>query len=147
MSSTFVRRSIFASLVATLAFITGCAIVPYAREVKKKPTEGGVVAMRTHHTPEDRAKAESMIASNCGANNYKILEEGEVVVGEKTHSTSNKSTDTSNSQPLRWGSLTFGSSTPTENTNTSSETVQIKEWQISYQCNPEMVAKKAKKKK
>jgi hypothetical protein len=111
---------------------------PYAREVKRKPNEGGVIALKSEHRPEDRQRADSMMASNCGSNSIvKVSEEGEVAVGEKTKSNSNKVQDNGSvGSGFSLGGLHFGSANPRpgENTDTTTETVQVKEWQIAYNC-------------
>jgi len=114
----------------------GCAYVPYAREAKKKPREGGVIALRTDHRPEDRQKADTLMAMNCAGANVKVLEEGEVVVGERSSSSSQKTNDTAHGGGWNLGSgfRLGGSNQPSENTNTTTETTQVKEWQISYVC-------------
>ena len=110
-----------------------CTMMPYAREVKKRPQEGGVIALPTHYRPEDRAKADSLMELNCAEKAPKVREEGEVVVGERTNSSVARDTDyySTNNSNAQWGTVHFG---PTTNTNAYSETTQVKEWQISYEC-------------
>ena len=122
-------KSILAVLVLSLVTFTACTTIPYAREVKKKPLSGGTIALRTYHGPEDRAKADSMMQLNCGQNPVKVLEEGEVVVGEKKHTSAESRPSTSlfsfgNAQDANNGTSTYA----------STETTQVKEWQISYEC-------------
>lgn len=119
------------SVVSSVA-LSGCSTIPYAREVKKRPSEGGVIALRATHSPEDRAKAETLMRSNCSAGSLKILEEGEVAVGTKTTSDARTSQDQGNTG-FSIGALTFGSD-PSSRTSGSSETTQLTEWQISYEC-------------
>lgn len=119
--------------------VVGCATLPYepyAREVKKKPREGGLIALHTQYKPEDRQRAETLMASNCGSEaTAQVAEEGEVVVGEKTNSTSNSHKTQESDSFFSLNSMSFKQGTrPGENVNTSSETVQMKEWQISYNC-------------
>lgn len=128
-------------LVLAALMVSACATMPYqpyAREVKKKPNEGGVIALRSEHRPEDRQRADSLMASNCGSDAIvKVQEEGEVAVGEKTNSNSNKVQENRPaSSGFSIGGLHFGSAEarPGENTNTTTETVQVKEWQIAYNC-------------
>ena len=126
-------------MMIVTVLVTGCATMPYqpyAREVKKKPNEGGLIALKTQHRPEDRQRADSLMAANCGSNAMvKVAEEGEVVVGEKTNSTSNKRQDQESNSVFSLNGMSFGRGTrPVENTDTSSETVQLKEWQIAYNC-------------
>lgn len=118
--------------VSAVSFlVAGCSIAPYAREVKKRPSEGGVIALKTMHSPEDRALAESLMRSNCGSNEAKVMEEGEVVTGTKTYSDATTSNESDSGFSI--GGLSFGSGAG-QRTAGSSETHQLKEWQISYQC-------------
>lgn len=135
------RKLIGLPLVTAMAYLVGCAIVPYAREVKKKPSSGGVIALRTTHSPEDRAKADTLMRSNCGSAEVKVLEEGEVVVGEKTNSTANSNYHAGNPGTQK-GIFTFGASNPGYDTNTSQETVKLTEWQIQYECHSKSSNKK-----
>jgi hypothetical protein len=122
-----------ALVVISTLIITSCAYVPYARESKKKPREGGIISLKSDHRPEDRQKAEQLMAQNCGGSPVKILEEGEVTVGQSTSSTARKTND-NGSSGFKIGGLNFGGSSPGENTNGTSETTQLREWQISYTC-------------
>lgn len=134
------KNIITLSLLAIVtAFFVACQTVPYqgqAREVKRKPMEGGVIALVTDFRPEDRSKADEKMKSNCADSTVKILEEGEVAVGEKT--TSNASQDYRSNSQKKVGSifgmpLVSGQAAGTD-TSTSSTTTQLKEWQISYEC-------------
>lgn len=131
------------SLICALAlgsfFLISCQTVPYqgqAREVKRKPSEGGIIALAVNHRPEDRAQADVRMKSNCAQSEIKILEEGEVAVGQTT--TSNAS-ETNRASTERKAGMLFGIPVMTgqasgTDTSTSSTTTQIKEWQISYEC-------------
>lgn len=128
-------------LLAVAAIVAGCATVPYqpyARDVKRKPGEGGVIALKTEHRPEDRQFADSKMASNCGSDSIvKVTEEGEVEVGEKTNTTGGQSkTNNEGASGFKLGGITFGSAKPSEDTTThsSSETIKLKEWHIAYNC-------------
>ncbi len=119
---------------------------PYARDVKKRADAGGVIALKTDHREEDLAKAKSMMERNCNGAGVRILEEGEVVVGEKTNSRSDQNTY----QNSVYGTSPSGfvsafAAPPTTNTQSGeSTTTQIKEWQISYECVKNEAAKTAK---
>lgn len=116
---------------------------PYAREVKKKPSEGGVIALKPEHRPEDRQKADQLMATNCGTSLVKVTEEGEVIVGQKTNSSAS-TTQEKKDESVNVGGLSFlTGSKPSTDTQTNSETTQLKEWQIAYSC----VAAKATSKK
>ena len=76
-----------------LLLFTACQTVPYqgqARDVKRKPREGGLIAVPLDPKSEDRAKADIAMKSNCGTLGVKVLEEGEVVVGQKTNTNSSE---------------------------------------------------------
>jgi hypothetical protein len=133
-----VKRIILTCICLTVV-VSGCAYVPYAREAKKKPHEGGVISLKTDHRPEDDQKAQAMMAANCGSNaSVKVLEEGEVVVGERSNTNANKTNQMQDSGGFSLGNgfKLGGGSRPSENTNTVSETTQLKEWQIAYTCEP-----------
>ncbi len=110
---------------------------PYAREVKKKPAEGGLIALRTEHRPEDRARADELMAANCGKKQPTVKEEGEVVVGQKTDATtSTKQGYDQGDSGFKLGGIRFGGEEAgaTESGSTSATTTQLKEWQIAYDC-------------
>lgn len=119
--------------------LTACQTVPYqgtARDVTLKPRKGGVISIPTNPRDEDRIKAEGMIARNCKPHLGEITEEGEVAVGTKVNS-SGKETNRDDSR-AKVGSLfgipiTSGEASGT-NTSTSSTTMAIKEWHITYNC-------------
>ena len=129
----------FFLLIPTSVFFTGCQTVPYqgqARDVKKKPMEGGILALPLEPRDEDRMKADLKMKQNCQNLAVKVLEEGEVVVGQKTNSTSSENNREKSKQ--NYGNL-FG--IPVVSTNpggkdmsSSTTTENIKEWQISYEC-------------
>jgi hypothetical protein len=121
-------------------FFVSCQTVPYqgkAREVKRKPSDGGVIALDVDHRAEDRQRADEKMKSNCGELSVKILEEGEVVVGQTTNSTTSE--DQRNDTRRKAGNflgmaLVTGQAAGTDS-QTSSTTTQLKEWQISYECS------------
>jgi hypothetical protein len=129
----------FLGLIAAggVVFLSGCQTMPYqpyARNVKVEPQSGGVVALKLEHQDEDRAKAQSMMANNCGGQAVKVLEEGETVIGTET---SSKETNDAGSNGTRVGSL-FGipvtSGAKEASKNTATVTTNKKEWQIRYKC-------------
>jgi hypothetical protein len=135
------KKSLLVSGLSLIVLGVGCAVVPYAREVKKNST-GGVVALRTTFSPEDRAKADSLMRTNCGGKGVKVTEEGEVTVGTRTNAQAN--TTVGREAHQGWFGWTSG---PSVNNSSTSETQDIKEWQISYQCvaNEEVRAEKKRK--
>jgi hypothetical protein len=128
-------------LMAILVAMSGCVTMPYqpyARDVKKKTQQGGIVALKVEHRDEDRAKAQDMMTKTCSPMPVKVLEEGEVVVGQETKTKGNTSFN-QGKEGEQVGSLfgvplVSGQKDPSQSTESSSSTVQIKEWQISYEC-------------
>lgn len=132
------NKIIYLPLVFAFAACQTVPYQPYARDVKKKPAQNGVIALKAEHRDEDRTKATAMMSQNCGELPVKILEEGEVVIGQEqtTNSNTSKNAGESSSQV---GSLfgipvMSGGRDPSENTNSKVSTSQLKEWQISYEC-------------
>jgi hypothetical protein len=124
------------AFVAPLLLLCSCAslfkYVPEARNVKKQPQIGGIIALNLDNRAEDRELADSMMQKNCGAKKVSVLEEGEVVIGTVTTS----STETEKANKHKTGKL-FGMDVMSGHDgreDTASETVQKKEWQISYRC-------------
>lgn len=120
-------------------FVVGCQTIPYqgqARDIKRRPQAEGVIGIPLNFRDEDRAKAESKMKSNCNPGAFKVLEEGEVAIGQETKS-SGKETDRASSE-RKVGSL-FGIPVTSgeaggKNTESSQVTTSVKEWQISYKC-------------
>lgn len=120
--------------LSALLLLARCATPSYqpqAREVKRRPTQGGTIALGSSYRPEDRVHAEIVMKSNCGNQDVKIVEEGEVIVGEQTQATTDKNARVT-THAFTIGGLPFGNDKPAERTTT--QTVQIKEWHISYDC-------------
>lgn len=127
--------------LAVFAALSACQTMPYqpyARDVKKKPNQNGVIALRLEHRDEDRAKAQMMMESNCRPSPVKVLEEGEVVIGQESTTNSNTSKnagEASQSMGSLFGiPLTSGGKDPSETTSAKVSTTNVKEWQISYEC-------------
>lgn len=134
------KALVVSAIFATCAlWVSGCATVPYegkARDVKRKPQENGVIAIPLEFRDEDRNKAAQKMASNCGAMAYEIMEEGEVVVGQKTSGSTSESDRASTEHQV--GSL-FGvplvsGKAGGKDVESSQTTTSVKEWQISYKC-------------
>ena len=126
---------------------------PYAREVKRKPGAGGQIALKLEHRDEDRVRAQELMQSNCSATAVKVLEEGEVAVGTTTSSNAKETRD-AGTAPSKVGSLfgiplTSGGADPSKNTQATATTTEIKEWNISYECEKAVAdsTKPAKSKK
>jgi hypothetical protein len=130
----------FIYAAAVFMFLTtGCQTIPYqgqARDVKKKPAEGGILALPLDPRDEDRAKAELKMQQNCGVGKFRILEEGEVVIGQKTNS-DNREDNRANTQHkvgTFLGMPVVSGDAGGKNVSATSTTENIKEWQISYEC-------------
>ncbi len=146
-----IRKCLVVTVTVGSLWMAGCAIVPYAREVKKKPSEGGLIALEVLHSEEDRAQADTLMHNNCGSKPVKILEEGEAVVGQRTQTNANAS-HRAGLEGKKFGNFMIGGSDPSTEVSSSSVTSEVKEWQISYQCvagntaKPERVAGRTKTK-
>jgi hypothetical protein len=122
--------------------LVGCQTMPYqpyARDVKKKPNANGIIALRLEHREEDRAKAQTMMQANCQQARVNVLEEGEVVIGQKsvTDAQTEKNQAESGTQvgSLFGMPVVSGGRAAYDATSAKVETTQVKEWQISYECN------------
>jgi hypothetical protein len=139
MTTAFNRLQIFVPCALAAALLSSCATVPYqgqARDVKKKPNEGGVVAVPVDPKPEDRAKAEEHMRSNCAERPFKILDEGEVTIGQKTNAVADEYHHASTQQSASLFGIGINSGDPArKNIQSQSSTQDIKEWQISYACD------------
>lgn len=127
------QKCLIAFITVISLWVVGCAMAPYAREVKKKPSDSGTIALNVSHSAEDRAQADLLMRTNCGSKEFKILEEGEAVVGQRT-STNASASQTERVKGKSWGGFTIGSSAPTTEVSSSSVTSDVKEWQIRYEC-------------
>lgn len=126
-------------LVAAVIAISACQTMPYqpyARDVKKKPQTSGIIALKLEHREEDKAKAADMMKANCGANPFKIVEEGEMVVGQTTTSTASETQGYGNKKQVGTflGMPVTSGTDASRDTNTNATTTAVKEWQISYEC-------------
>jgi hypothetical protein len=136
-------------VVSFVLGLTACQTMPYqpyARDVKKKPGQNGIIAMHMDPRDEDKQKANQMMASNCGSAPVKVLEEGEVAVGQETKGTAD-TTKSKATQGTTVGSLfglpiTSGGQDAQDRTSSSSVTTAVKEWQISYECSSPATSKK-----
>ena len=136
------RLSVLASLTvaaAALSVLSGCQTAPYqgqARDVKKRPNDGGIVAVPLDPKPEDRARAEEHMRGNCEGGLYKIVDEGEAVVGQKTssHADEYRRDRTQHQVGSMFGMPIVSGDPGGKNVSTESSTENVKEWQISYSC-------------
>ncbi len=136
-SKFFGKKLITLSCLSSLVLLNSCAGMfkyrPYARNVKKRPGNSGVVALRLDHRNEDRDLAKSFMKENCEGKKVSVKDEGEVVIGTVTNSNSEASKGSS----VKMGSL-FGipvSSSNPDSSSSSTTTTQKKEWQINYICS------------
>lgn len=128
-------------LLALIAAITSCQTMPYqpyARDVKKKPQTSGTIALKPEHRDEDRAKADSMMKSNCGNASVRVLEEGEVVIGQesttKANTAQHKGEESEQMGSFFGMPVMSGGKDPSQSTTAKVSTTQVKEWQINYEC-------------
>lgn len=135
----YVELVLVLSMIAGL--LTSCQSVPYqpyARDVKKKPNQSGIIALKANYRDEDRQKASAMMASNCSPTQPRVIEEGEVVIGQEstTNSNTSKKAGTASTQvgSFLGMPLVSGGEDPSENTSAKVSTTAVKEWQISYEC-------------
>ena len=127
-------KKVFGMGWAALICAAACVPPPYqgsARDVKLKPHEEGVIAIPVNARDEDRAKAEARMTSNCGAGHYKVLEEGEVDVGQTTTG-SGKETKRSSTSSSFFGLI--AGDPGGKDTQSTQTTTSVKEWQITYKC-------------
>jgi hypothetical protein len=129
---------LFSGAILTV-ILGGCQTVPYqgqAHDVKRKPSEEGVVGIPVNYRDEDRAKAETKMKSNCGEMAYKITEEGEVVIGQETTSSGHETDRASTQRQVGklWGMPITSGEAGGHDTNRTERTSQVKEWQIAYKC-------------
>ena len=137
----FMNLGLVVSSACAILAIAGCQTMPYqpyAREVKRQPGNGGEIALKQEHRDEDRLKAQSMMTTNCGSTAVKVLEEGEVVVGQTTNSNAAE-THQNGQQGQQVGTLfgmpiTSGAQQASNNTATTATTTALKEWNIKYEC-------------
>ena len=128
-------------------FAVGCQTMPYqgqARETKKRPQEGGVISLKENHRAEDRQVADDKMKANCQPLSVKILEEGEIVVGQKTETDSRdtRRDDSRAEVGTLFGLPVMAGEAGGKDTKSSATTTALREWQISYQCTD---GKKVKK--
>lgn len=141
------KLGLLAASAATVLVMVGCQTMPYqpyAREVKRQPGNGGEIALKAEHRDEDRLKAQSMMNSNCGSASVKVLEEGEVVVGQTTNTNASQ-THNAGRPGHQVGTLfgipvTSGGQQASNDTATTATTTALKEWNIKYECDKAVAA-------
>jgi hypothetical protein len=138
------QKKLSAAVFVLALTMAGCQTVPYvgqAREVKRKPKVEGIIALAPQFRDEDRAKAEEKMQSNCAPNPVKILEEGEVVVGQEVKSNAKESDRASTQTKLGsvFGIPVTSGQAGGKDVASSSTTTSLKEWQISYACDQKSV--------
>jgi hypothetical protein len=134
-----------ATSVAIMA-LAGCQTVPYqgqAREVKKRPQDGGTVALKLDHRDEDRTKADEKMKSTCSPYPVQVLEEGEVSVGQETTASGSETQRASTERKAKLFGMAFNTGEAAgKNTSSSTKTTDIKEWQITYKCERKASARR-----
>ena len=125
------------SYIPFFLLLSSCVTVPYkpyAREVKKLPGKGGVIALKSDHRSEDRTFADKKMTKNCKGNKMEVLQESEVSVGTKTDTVAEEAKGRKKSGVLSIAGLSFTGSKPSMETETSSVVTNVTEWQIEYRC-------------
>ncbi len=127
------------TLAATVV-VTSCQTTPYqgqARDTKKKPQESGVISLKENFRDEDRQKADEKMKSNCNPLTARIVEEGEIVIGQKvdTGSSETKRDDSRTDVGSLFGIPLTSGKAGGKDVNSSSTTTALREWQISYVCD------------
>lgn len=134
-----INKTISSLSLLSLLLVAGCQTVPYqgqARETKKRAQEGGTISLKENYRAEDRQVADEKMKANCAPLNFKVLEEGEIVVGQKTQTDSRdtKRDDTRGEVGSLFGIPVIAGEAGGKDSQSSSLTTALKEWQISYQC-------------
>lgn len=110
--------------LATVFVFTSCAT---ARVVQSRPEIGGVVAIAPRDNPDARSKGKLLMADICGRKKYRIVEEGETIVGSKT---SGSATQSEGSKRMLFSSKRR----PTTETEMNAETSNVTEWRLKFVC-------------
>jgi hypothetical protein len=129
------------SMVFVMIFpwiLSGCSVLedffkykPSARQVSKS-LAGGVISLKIEHQEEDKNLAEKMMNSHCSTGKFSIVSEGEVVVGSMTNQlTTVEAANKKKKKGLFGMTYTEGHDGALQS---SSETIQKKEWHITYSC-------------
>lgn len=119
MTSSFKKFFNFVGIIS-VASLVSCAT---ARMVNVEVGEGGEIAVSPRDNQEARDKATLIMQQNCGAKKFKIVKEGEVVVGQSTSA----STHIDDGRPSYYG-------TRSATVNTTQHSQDVKEWHIYYKC-------------
>lgn len=130
------KQMLWMAVVALTLSACQTVYVPQAREVKKKPKVNGVIALPNGFRTEDRAKADEIMKQNCSPMAVNVTDEGETVVGQETKgatSTTNRDDSRHSVGNLFGIPLVSGQASGNETQN-SSVTKQITEWQVVYNC-------------
>jgi hypothetical protein len=109
-------------LLLFLPLIAGCAT---ARMVEVEPGVGGVIAVFPPQDLDARAKANQLMLNNCGGGQFRVVSEGEVVVGQITTSDASRTKDKER---------TWDGKSETETATATTQTQNQTEWRITYRC-------------
>ncbi len=102
------------AFLITLSVLVSCAS---ARVVTVEPGQGGIIAVNPKDSSDAREKAVALMSENCRGK-YKIVKEGEEVVGQTSQSQTTAGRSLFNKAAL----------------NTSSNSTNKTEWRITYKC-------------
>lgn len=130
------KNRLFALILFSYLCACQTTYVPQARDIKRKPKNGGVIGIPLAQKAEDRSRAEELMRSNCQPLTYSVVDEGEVVVGQETKSNTSQTNrdDTRRNEGNFLGMAMISGSAGGSDLNQSSVTTQLKEWQITYNC-------------
>jgi hypothetical protein len=114
--------------------LAGCAT---ARLVESESEIGGIVTVNPPQSPEARDKAKAMMQSTCGAKPFRIVKEGETVVGQTTQGTQEE-------KPIKTTNL-FGKKSPAVQTTSNQTTTNVTEWRLTFKCGSDSKGKKRRR--
>lgn len=124
MKNQFVALSL-GLMVVTL---NSCAS---AKMITTTPGQGGVIALSSSTSDGAREKAEELMRRNCGAKQFEVTQEGEVVIGQRTVSSSNSSSNPAFIGGRRGQVYAVGGYNSSSGTT---ETTDKTQWRLTYVC-------------
>lgn len=131
---SFRTASMFGGSIAAILAVSACAHWDFtsAKSITVKPGKGGVLTLSPQSDPKARAKAQAIMNDTCQGKRPEITEEGETVVGSRTTANAREEGGHAAAQPSRgkW----VAAARPTRETSETSESRNITEWRITYEC-------------
>ena len=111
------RLFFWSGIIGIALVVVSCAT---ARSIKVRPGEGGEIAIHPSDNLEARQKAEVLMRQTCRGKEFKVVGEGEVVVGKTSSSSGNV-----DKKEGAYGGIRTSESTTETN---------LTEWRIEYKC-------------